>query len=75
MGRQEILEEARKLPAEEQELLARQLQQFIEEREAADLELSVEQYRELLARIEEHERNPEKATPWEVVLGRLKVKR
>ena len=75
MGRQEILEEARKLPAEEQELLARQLQQFIEEREAADLELSVEQYRELLARIEEHERNPETAMPWEAVLGRLKVKR
>lgn len=73
MGREEILEEAQKLPVEEQERLARDIQNSIED-EAAELELTVEQYRELMSRVAEYERNPSIGTPWDIVKARLKVK-
>lgn len=74
MGRQEILEEALKLPLEDQERLARDIQNSIEESEAAELELTVEQYRELMERAAKCERDPNIGTPWHIVKARMKVK-
>jgi putative addiction module component (TIGR02574 family) len=61
MGREEILEEARKLPAEERILLAYDLWNSAE---LEEIGLSPEQDAELIRRIEEHKRNPENVIAW-----------
>ena len=67
MTRNEILDEIRKLAPEERAQLMEELYETVE----GEFPLSEEQLKEIERRIEEHERDPSSAIPWEVVRARL----
>lgn len=74
MGRQEILEEARKLSADEQISLAEEIKLNAEEIAATELEMTVEEYRELMREVQDHKQNPGNTIPWSVLNEKLKAK-
>jgi len=74
MGRQEILDEARKLSADEQIALAEEIKLNAEELAAAELEMTVVEYRSLMLEIKDHKENPNNTTPWSVINEKLKAK-
>jgi putative addiction module component (TIGR02574 family) len=67
MTRNEILDEIRKLDPEERAQLIEELWETVDD----DFFLTDEQIAEIERRIEEHERDPSTAIPWEVVRERL----
>jgi putative addiction module component (TIGR02574 family) len=70
MTRSELVDEIRKLDADERALLMEELHQIVEE----DFPLTEEQWQEIERRMEEHERDPSTAIPWEEVRDRLLAK-
>lgn len=74
MGRQEILDEVRKLPADVQIALAEEIKINAEELAAAELEMTVDEYRDLMKEVADHKKNPNNTVPWSVVSEKLRAK-
>ena len=71
MTRSELVAELLKLDAEERLQAAEELWESVANGPDAPHGLSDEQVAEIERRIEEHERDPSSAIPWEVVRARL----
>ena len=72
MTRSELVAELLKLDAEERMQAAEELWESVTNDPAAPHGLSDEQVKEIERRIEEHERDPSTAIPWDVVRARLR---
>lgn len=68
-----LLEEALKLPIDERRKLADDIYDSIDSSQD-DFRLTLEQEAELQRRIDEHEKHPEDAIPWEEVWERLRTR-
>jgi putative addiction module component (TIGR02574 family) len=73
MSGKSILEEARQLNAAERADIATELWRTLEA-EAHDLELSMDQFRELLRRQQDHTANPGNVVPWNSVRAKMASK-
>jgi putative addiction module component (TIGR02574 family) len=71
MTRSELVAELLKLDAEERLQAAEELWESVANDQEGPSGLSDEQLAEIERRIEEHERDPSSAIPWEVVRARL----
>ena len=73
MNKATLLAEILQLPENEQRELIGEVQESLSG-EPDDFELTDDQNAELDRRIEEHERDPSRAIPWEVVRDRLRAR-
>ena len=73
MTRSELVAELMKLDPEERRLAAEELLESISDEDVSH-EFSDEELAEIERRIEEHERDPSTAIPWETVRARLLAK-